>query len=59
MLQLHQFTDNNRTAEVYESNGNHKFMVLLYIADIDYNSVKYFNDEQEAENCAEDWVLIK
>jgi hypothetical protein len=59
MIRLHLFTDNNRTAEVFKTDGKHKFMVLLYIADIDYNSVKYFNDEQEAENCAEDWVLIK
>jgi hypothetical protein len=56
---LHEFTDGNRTGQVFLSSGNHRYMVLLYQADLDYNEAHYFNNEDDAEICAEDWVLIK
>jgi hypothetical protein len=30
---------------------------LLFEAELDYNGVKYFDDEQDAEDFAEDWVM--
>ena len=56
---LHEFTDGNRTGQVFLSSGNYRYMVLLYQADLDYNEAHYFNNEDDAEICAEDWVLIK
>ena len=55
---LHEFTDGNRTGQVFFTDiGNNRFMALLYQADLDYNDAKYFETEQDAEDCAEDWVL--
>ena len=35
---LHEFTDGNRTGQVFFTDiGNHRFMALLYQADLDYN----------------------
>jgi hypothetical protein len=34
-------------------------MALLYQADLDYNDAKYFINEQDAEDCAENWVMNK
>jgi len=34
-------------------------MVLLYRAEDDYNDMKLFSNEQDAEDAAEDWVLQK
>jgi predicted component of type VI protein secretion system len=57
---LHEFTDGNKTGQVFFTNiGKHRFMALLYQADLDYNDAKYFETEQDAEDCAENWVLKK
>lgn len=55
---LHEFTDGNRTGQVFFTNiGNNRFLALLYEAETDYNDAKYFTTEQDAEDCAEDWVI--
>ena len=55
---LHEFTDGNRTGQVFLTGiGRSRFMALLYQADLDYNDAKYFETEQDAEDCAENWVL--
>ena len=59
---LSEFTDGkeNKTSQVYiTQNGNSRYMVLLYVAETDYNEAVFFDDEQKAEDCAEDWVMIK
>ena len=55
---LHEFTDGNRTGQVFLTDiGNYRFMALLYQADLDYNDAQYFTTEQDAEDCAENWVM--
>ena len=55
---LHEFTDGNRTGQVFLTDiGRHRFIALLYEAETDYNDAKYFTTEEDAEICAEDWVL--
>ena len=62
---LTEFTEDNRNARVYyiqrQDNlaGKGKFMVLLFQSNIDYNEAKFFNNEDDANDCAEDWVLKK
>lgn len=59
LKKLHEYTDGyNRTGQVYLSDvGRLRFMALLYEAETDYNDAKYFDREEDAENCAEDWVM--
>jgi len=33
-------------------------MVLLYVAETNYNEAVFFDNERKAEDFAEDWVLI-
>ena len=48
----------NRTGQVYLTDvGKSRFMALLYEAETDYNDAKYFDREEDAEICAEDWVM--
>lgn len=57
---LHEFTDGNKTGQVFLTDiGRHRFLALLYQADLDYNEAKYFTTEQDAEDFAEDWVIKK
>lgn len=57
---LSEFTDGyNRTGQVYLTEGNSRYMVLLYEAQSDYNEAVFFNNEDDAEDCAENWVMIK
>lgn len=56
---LSEYTDGNRTGQVFLTEGKSRYMVLLYQADMDYNEAQYFNNEEDAENCAEDWVMNK
>ena len=56
---LHEFTDGNRTGQVFLTEGKNRYMALLFQADLDYNEAHYFNNEEDAEICAEDWVLKK
>ena len=58
---LSEYTDGkeNKTSQVYiTQNGNSRYMVLLYVAETNYNEAVFFDNEQTAENFAEDWVLI-
>jgi hypothetical protein len=60
MIKLHEFTDgHNLTAQVYKIEGNNPYMVLLYRAEDDYNDYIKFNNEQDAEDAAENWVMKK
>jgi hypothetical protein len=57
---LSEFTDGyNRTGQVYLTEGNSRYMVLLYEAQSDYNEAMFFDNEDDADDCAEDWVMIK
>ena len=57
---LSEFTDSyNRTGQVYLTQGKNRYMVLLYEAQTDYNEAMFFDNEDDAEDCAEDWVMIK
>ena len=58
---LSEYTDGleNKTSQVYLTEGNSRYMVLLYVATTDYNEAVFFDDEQRAEDFAEDWVLRK
>ena len=57
---LSEFSDGyNRTGQVYLTEGNSRYMVLLYEAQSDYNEAVFFNNEDDAEDCAENWVMIK
>ena len=60
MIKLHEFTDgHNLTGQVFKTKGKEPYMVLLYRAEDDYNDMKLFSNEQDAEDAAEDWVLQK
>jgi hypothetical protein len=54
---LSEYTDGNRTGQVFLTEGKNRYMALLFQADLDYNEAHYFNNEEDAEICAEDWVL--
>ena len=54
---LTEFTEGSKTSQVVYIKGNNNYMVLLFEAELDYNGVKYFDDEQDAEDFAEDWVM--
>lgn len=59
---LSEYTDGkeNKTSQVYiTQSGNSKYMVLLYAAVTDYNEAVFFDKIDDAEDCAEDWVMIK
>lgn len=56
---LSEYTDGyNRTGQVYLTGvGKSRFMALLYEAETDYNDAQYFDTEEDAEICAENWVM--
>jgi hypothetical protein len=58
---LSEYTDEkeNKTSQVYiTQNENSRYMVLLYVAETNYNEAVFFDNERKAEDFAEDWVLI-
>lgn len=58
---LSEYTDGkeNKTSQVYiTQNENSRYMVLLYVAETNYNEAVFFDNERKAEDFAEDWVLI-
>lgn len=54
---LTEFTEGSKTSQVVYMKGNDSYMVLLFEAELDYNGAKYFDNEQDAEDFAEDWVI--
>jgi hypothetical protein len=54
--ELSQFYNEARTAQIFLVNGRHKYMVICYDADTDYNHAEYFMEQQIAEDFAEDWI---
>ena len=55
---LHVFQENNKSATVY-TRGKDGFRVTMYDYYTEYFNEAYFDNESEAENFAEDWVLGK
>lgn len=53
---LSEYQSGTKNARVYKT-ANGEWGVLLYDASDDYNEFKSFPSEQDAEDCAEDWVL--
>lgn len=55
---LSEYMEYPYNARVYKAN-NGEYGVLMYIAEDDFNDVKFFNTEQQAEDFAEEWVMKK
>lgn len=55
---LSEYMEYPYNARVYKAN-NGEYGVLMYIAEEDFNDVKFFLTEQQAEDFAENWVLRK
>lgn len=55
---LHVFEESNKSATVY-TRGKDGFRVVLYDYYTEYFAESYFDNEPEAENFAEDWVIGK
>jgi hypothetical protein len=53
---LSELFNGAKTAQIFLVNGRHKYMVLCYDADTDYNHAEYFMEQQKAEDFAEDWI---
>ena len=62
---LTEFSEDDRNARVYylqqqdNLTGKGKYMVLLFEANSDYNETRFFNNEDDANDCGEDWVIRK
>ena len=47
----------NKTSQVYKTEKNRdRYMVLFYRAEDDFNEAKFFDDIEDAQDSAEDWV---
>lgn len=57
-LELHTFMDGNRVAKIY-TRGKGSYRVFVLDSYNEFQDEKYFNNEQDAETFAEDWVLNK
>lgn len=55
---LSEYSEYPYNARVYKTKKG-EYGVLTYIAEEDYNDVKFFSTEQQADDYAEDWVLRK
>ena len=52
---LHNYQQGTKNAKVYKTGK--KYAVLMYESTNDYNSVEFFNSEEDAENRGEDFVM--
>ena len=57
-LELHTFMDGNKIAKIY-TRGKDSYRVFVLDSYNEFQDEKYFNNEQDAETFAEDWVLNK
>jgi len=58
MKELSTYQEGNRIAKIYPRTlGGYR--VWFYDMITEHQNEKYFNLEQQAEDAAEDWVLIK
>jgi len=58
-IKLSEYFDDsaNKTSQVYKTEKNRdRYMVLFYRAEDDFNEAKFFDDIEDAQDSAEDWV---
>ena len=58
-IKLSEYLDDsaNKTSQVYKTEKNRdRYMVLFYRAEDDFNEAKFFDDIEDAQDSAEDWV---
>jgi hypothetical protein len=49
----------NKTSQVYKTEKDRdRYMVLFYRAEDDFNEAKFFDDIEDAQDSAEDWVQV-
>ena len=49
----------NKTSQVYKTEKDRdRYMVLFYRAEDDFNEAKFFDDLEDAQDSAEDWVQV-
>ena len=49
----------NKTSQVYKTEKDRdRYMVLFYRAKDDFNEAKFFDDIEDAQDSAEDWVGV-
>jgi predicted ATPase len=49
----------NKTSQVYKTEKDRdRYMVLFYRAEDDFNEAKFFDDLEDAQDSAEDWVGV-
>jgi predicted ATPase len=49
----------NKTSQVYKTEKDRdRYMVLFYRAEDDFNEAKFFDDIEDAQDSAEDWVGV-
>ena len=56
MNELHEFIEGNRLAKVY-ARGKNSYRVWCLDIITEEQDEKIFNDEQQAEDFAEEWVM--
>jgi len=63
MKYLTEFTEGTKNARIYylenqdKIAGKGKYMVLFFESDSDYNEARFFNNEDDANDYGEDWVM--
>lgn len=58
-IKLSEYFDgsDNKTSQVCKTASDpNKYMVLFYRAEDDFNEAKFFDDLEDAQDSAEDWV---
>ena len=58
-IKLSEYFDGsaNKTSQLYKTEKNRdRYMVLFYRAEDDFNEAKFFDDIEDAQDSAEDWV---
>jgi len=58
-IKLSEYFDDsaNKTSQVYKTEKNRdRYMVLFYRAEDDFNEAKFFDDIEDAQDSAEDWI---
>ena len=60
-IKLSEYLDDsaNKTSQVYKTEKDRdRYMVLFYRAEDDFNEAKFFDDLEDAQDSAEDWVQV-
>jgi hypothetical protein len=53
---LRDFFNEAKTTQIFLVNGRHKYMVLCYDAETDYNHAEYFMEYEKAEEYAKEFI---